>query len=194
MRTRRGCHARGHWGAVDLATVVTAPLTGAGVASAVGVEAGTAPAGAGATERRAAVRREEILVRARRWVRAAVPYDRAGERDGYRTDCSGFLSYAWCLDRSYTTRDLAQVCRPIAVNDLLPGDGVLWHKQDGDQIGHVVLFAAWQNSARTVATVWELAPGCARTSRYHYLLDLAGTGYVPVRHHELVTRSSDRTP
>jgi hypothetical protein len=184
---------------VATATVVTAPLTGAGAGSAVGEKVGAAPAGA-----RAAVRREEILWRARRWVRAAVPYDRAGERDGYRTDCSGFLSYAWCLDRSYTTRDLGQVSCPIATSDLLPGDGLLWHKQDGDKIGHVVLFAAWRDTARTVAAVWELAPGCARTSRYHYLLDLACAGYVPVRHHELcppaasvpacVTRSSGRRP
>jgi cell wall-associated NlpC family hydrolase len=178
---------------VATATVVTAPLTGAGVASAAGGEVGTAPAGAGATERHTAVRREEILVRARRWVRAAVPYDRAGERDGYRTDCSGFLSYAWCLDRSYTTRDLGQVSSPIAANHLLPGDGLLWHKQDGDQIGHVVLFAAWRDSARTVAAVWELAPGCARTSRYHYLLDLASIGYVPVRHHELFQPRADHS-
>ncbi len=175
-----------------MATVVTALGTGAGGASAVGEPAGAASVGAGTAVAMAAVRREEILVRARRWVTACVPYDRDGRRDGYRTDCSGFLSYAWCLDRSYTTRNLDQVCRPIRTPQLLPGDGLLWQNRDGDGIGHVVLFAAWRDTARTIAAVWELAPGCARTSRYHYVLELAGTGYVPIRHPQLATRSSDR--
>jgi len=170
-----------------MAIVVTAPVTGAGAAPTVAEAVDAAPAGAGPTlegrapESGALVRREEILARARRWIDARVPYDRSGRRDGYRTDCSGFLSYAWRLDRSYTTRDLDQVSCPISPAELLPGDGLLWQKRSGDRVGHVVLFAAWADARHTVAAVWELAPNHARTSRYHYILDLAGTGYQPVR-------------
>jgi cell wall-associated NlpC family hydrolase len=158
-------------------------------APAVGETVGAAPATT-VNALTSFTRREEILARARCWIDAAVPYDRQGTRDGYRTDCSGYLSYAWRLDRSYTTRDLDQVCRPIGTSQLLPGDGLLWQNQSGDEVGHVVIFAAWRDAARTVAAVWELAPGCARTSQYHYVLDLAG--YVPVRYRALlgVTRSS----
>ena len=39
----------------------------------------------------------EILARARIWIDNQVPYSQTAIRDGYRTDCSGFVSYAWQL-------------------------------------------------------------------------------------------------
>ena len=45
---------------------------------------------------------EQVLKRASLWVDATppVPYSIDATRDGYRTDCSGFVSYAWQLQKN----------------------------------------------------------------------------------------------
>lgn len=45
-------------------------------------------------------RRAVIIARARQWVDDRVGYDPGGSHDGYRTDCSGYVSMAWdCRSR-----------------------------------------------------------------------------------------------
>jgi hypothetical protein len=52
-------------------------------------------------------------------------------------DCSGLVSRCWKLSRPYSTRELPQICDPLAsYADLLPGDILLNDK-------HVLIFARW---------------------------------------------------
>ena len=41
------------------------------------------------------ITRGEILARAESWLHPPVPYSQTAFRDGYRTDCSGYVSMAW---------------------------------------------------------------------------------------------------
>lgn len=41
--------------------------------------------------------RAKILQRARLWLHAKVPYSFDHFKDGFRTQCSGFVSFAWNL-------------------------------------------------------------------------------------------------
>lgn len=41
--------------------------------------------------------RENIMQKAQSWVSKYVPYNQKGSYEGYRTDCSGFVSMCWGL-------------------------------------------------------------------------------------------------
>lgn len=65
-------------------------------------------------------------------------------------DCSGFVSRCWRLPRSYSTRELPELCRPVRdLADLRAGDIFNRHN------AHVRLFAGWADSARTRVRVYE---------------------------------------
>lgn len=106
-----------------------------------------------------AVSRSGTMARATEWVTAALGYcggvaggedvicggtcEREGNPawDHYRSDCSGFVSFAWRIDAKkhsggYTTSSLAEVSHAIDADALLPGDALLGS-------GHVMLFGAW---------------------------------------------------
>lgn len=100
--------------------------------------------------------RNEILARARSWPANGVEYDQGSlYHDGYRQDCSGFVSMAlgippsenggWGGQNTVTllTRGYVHEINPA---DLLPGDlvGILGPGTAGD-FGHVVLFEKWVN-------------------------------------------------
>ncbi|WP_425146503.1 ricin-type beta-trefoil lectin domain protein [Deinococcus sp.] len=89
----------------------------------------------------------QIIARAQKWVDAKVPYDQNATRDGYRTDCSGFVSYAWGLQPNGlyvpNTVALSQYATQISKNDLRPGDAINNQRWGND--GHVILFKAWIN-------------------------------------------------
>ncbi len=65
-------------------------------------------------------------------------------------DCSGFVSRCWGLSRSYSTRELAQLCTPLASwDDLLPGDILnIWNS-------HVILFGGWLDESHTSLLGYE---------------------------------------
>jgi hypothetical protein len=83
-----------------------------------------------------AITRQEVLSRASSWVRQGVIYSQSSNHDGYRRDCSGFVSMAWKLSASYTTRTISSRSKRVALSALKPGDAVL-------QPGHVQIFAGW---------------------------------------------------
>ena len=87
--------------------------------------------------------RAEIIARAKLWVDAKVPYSAAKNPDweNYRTDCSGYVSYAWQLDPQLVTMQFHQVADEINVDDLLPGD-ILNLPLVGD-FGHAMFFVRW---------------------------------------------------
>ncbi|MBX3190273.1 MAG: hypothetical protein KF819_24955 [Labilithrix sp.] len=111
---------------------------------------------------------DKTLYRARLWIDAKMPYcggpnggkdlicggtcERTGrakkaEWDDYRTDCSGFVSWAWELPPpGRTTRTLAptdtSVSAVITIADLLPGDAL-----NGG--GHAMIFGGWADAEST---------------------------------------------
>lgn len=104
----------------------------------------------------ASVTRAEIMRRAQQWVDAKVPYSMSAYRNGYRTDCSGFVSMAWGLGSNQWTGSLDQFAQRISKSELLPGDMLLFHNPSNPGAGsHVVLFGGWTDSSRTRYTAYE---------------------------------------
>jgi hypothetical protein len=111
-----------------------------------------------------------ILSRAREWVEAKVPYcggvnggrdyicggtcNRTGAADRpewnpYRSDCSGFVSWAWGLKApGLLTTTLGSVSTAIRVDDLQPGDAL-------NSDNHVVLFVSWATKGKVARIMQE---------------------------------------
>ncbi|WP_436772190.1 lytic murein transglycosylase [Yinghuangia sp. YIM S09857] len=98
--------------------------------------------------------RAEILRRAKRWADLGLGYSWTTYFDGYRMDCSGFVSMAWGLPPDGLTTDtLHQVAHPIEKDELLPGDILL---NDAPGIyGHTLIFAGWVDDTRTHYYTYE---------------------------------------
>jgi hypothetical protein len=123
---------------------------------------------------------DRTLSRAREWITAKMPYcggpnggkdlicggtcERTGtaekaEWDDYRSDCSGFVSWAWGLPApGRTTRTLAPsdttVSVVINVDDLEPGDAL-------NGPGHVMLWGGWADEAAGKGTILQES-GCGK--------------------------------
>jgi len=111
--------------------------------------------------------RSTVLAKAQVWVNNKVPYNQQGYYDGYREDCSGYVSMSWGLNKpGLTTFTLGTVSHPITKDDLQPGDILL------DRSEHVVLFGGWTDSAKTHYVAYEeTRPGegtVKRTTPYPY--------------------------
>lgn len=100
--------------------------------------------------------RKTALTRAFTWWDAQVPYSQSKWYQGYRTDCSGFVSMAWQLGTSYTTANFisggGQSFVLPSYNSLQPGDALV-RRSNG--AGHMFLFLGWNNAAKTSACVLE---------------------------------------
>ncbi|MFF3031412.1 peptidoglycan-binding protein [Streptomyces rubiginosohelvolus] len=103
--------------------------------------------------------RSAILDRAQRWVNAKVPYSMEKYwSDGYRQDCSGYVSMAWNLGTNEWTGSLAAYGTRIARADLQPGDILLFHNPaDPAKGSHVTIFGGWTSGARTHYVAYEQA-------------------------------------
>jgi hypothetical protein len=88
-----------------------------------------------------AITRTEVLKRARSWIKKHVMYSQSSYYQGYRRDCSGFVSMAWELKSSYTSSSIRSRAHRISVNSLRPGDAVR-------RSGHVELFDGWKNKRK----------------------------------------------
>ncbi len=97
-----------------------------------------------------AITRSEVLSRAHSWVAKRVIYSQSARYAGYRRDCSGFVSMAWHLGTSYTSRTIHTVAKRIAISQLRPGDAV--HTP-----GHVAIFVRWKNKAKRTYIAMEEA-------------------------------------
>ena len=92
-------------------------------------------------------KRMQIIQRATIWVTENVKYNQKGYQDGYRTDCSGFVSYAWELrtsageNLSPTTSKLGEYAREINFDELKSGDVI--NNKGIDNYGHAVIFLFW---------------------------------------------------
>lgn len=81
------------------------------------------------------------------------------EWDGYRSDCSGLVSWAWNLGApGLTTKSLDTRFSTIGVTDLQPGD-ILLRTTDNVATGHTFLFERWIDKAARKASIIE-EPTC----------------------------------
>lgn len=96
---------------------------------------------------------DKILGRAKKWVDQNVPYSQNSYKDGYRTDCSGFVSYAWSLNTSAVTGTLKNYTNTVTFDGLQPGDAI--NNQGSGNNGHVVLFVRWVNKSTGVFIAYE---------------------------------------
>ena len=90
-----------------------------------------------------ALTRDEIIGRAQRWVDLGVSYSQVHYFESYRQDCSGMVSMAWRLDRSYSSRTLAPHGIQITRDELQPGDMLLKYDY------HANIFYKWADSEHT---------------------------------------------
>ncbi|MGW0772426.1 peptidoglycan-binding protein [Streptomyces sp. NPDC002835] len=104
-----------------------------------------------------AATRAEIINRAKVWVDAKVPYSMTKYwSDGYRQDCSGYVSMAWNLPKNEWTGSLAQFGDRIAHEDLQAGDILLFHNPaDPGGGSHVTIFGGWTDYTHTYYTAYE---------------------------------------
>lgn len=84
------------------------------------------------------ITRPQVISRARHWIAKRVRYSQRASYQGYRRDCSGFVSMAWKLRRSYTSSSIRSKAHRISWRALKPGDAVR-------RPGHVEIFGGWQN-------------------------------------------------
>ncbi|XVS68055.1 hypothetical protein ACQPYE_19010 [Actinosynnema sp. CA-299493] len=140
----------------------------------------------------APITREEVLARAKTWVDAKVPYSNYDYRDGYRQDCSGFVSFAWALGASRTTDSLDEVGTPIAKADLQPGDVLLWQNPNWPaEMGHVRIFGGWLTADESTYWVYEQTPPNAVRDEYSWAATYPT--YKPYRYKNIIATSATLT-
>lgn len=66
-----------------------------------------------------------VIANAKTWLNPSVPYSQSAYHNGYRTDCSGYVSMAWKLGTSATTSTLHNYSYPITKDKLKAGDVLL---------------------------------------------------------------------
>jgi hypothetical protein len=119
-----------------------------------------------------------VIDRGLQWVDDHIMYSQTELHDGWRRDCSGFVSMAWNLFHlkpGLVTSTFYERSRPIPWSDLTPGDALLRPAE------HVMLFAGWANSSHTMFCVLEeFDYGHPASIRLHYRSSYAD--YIPIRH------------
>lgn len=125
---------------------------------------------AGPVAQAAAISRDLVMQRAQTWVDREIPYSQSGyadlagnvvssSADGWRRDCSGFVSMCWSLSRpGATTRTLQQYSVLINKAALQPGDALISYNN------HVVLFGGWADDQRTSYYALEMSSSSSAKS------------------------------
>ncbi|MEV6264236.1 VCBS repeat-containing protein [Streptomyces sp. NPDC051784] len=141
---------------------------------------GRTPFGASSTTA-PAITRSEVIQRAKSWVGQGLDYSWTNYHDGYRMDCSGYVSMAWRLSSSLTTDTFAGagVTTSISKADLKPGDALLNDASLAN--GHVVLFGKWVDSARTSYMGYEFTGSGVHYRQIPYPYYSGYGTFVPVR-------------
>ncbi|MET7637145.1 hypothetical protein [Streptomyces sp. NPDC005438] len=140
-----------------------------------------------------AITRAQMLERAATWLTAnngsQVPYSQTSVwSDGYRQDCSGYVSMTLGLWKSGpNTVELANnrdLTTPINLADLRPGD-LLIDADGSNTTRHVVIFEGWTDDSHTAYSAFEQRGGHGTDHRVlDYGLD-AGSEYKPYRPNNL---------
>jgi len=113
------------------------------------------------------VDRSGMVSRGQAWVNAHVPYNQGATYEGYREDCSGFVSMTWQTSKpGYVTSTIPQIAHRITAGELAPGDVLLYASE------HVVFFNGWADGSHTqYHAMEETRPGegtVARVTPYPY--------------------------
>lgn len=102
--------------------------------------------------------RRAAIARGLEWLEDDVPYSQTRTHEGYRTDCSGFVSMCWQLGTSFSTADFAASSSKWkalpSYESLVPGDALV-RRVSGQ--GHIVLFVGWDDDSHDSACVLEQA-------------------------------------
>ncbi|WP_330275665.1 hypothetical protein OG205_08360 [Lentzea sp. NBC_00516] len=109
------------------------------------------------------VTRADMINRARSWLTAGpnhgpVPYSQQSRFEGYRQDCSGYVSMAAKIDQpGKITTDLADRLhsKPISLAELRWGDIIVNTVGDTADGRHVVIFEKWADPYRTAYHAYE---------------------------------------
>ncbi|MER6849956.1 peptidoglycan-binding protein [Streptomyces flaveolus] len=151
------------------------------------------PAGPPAGTLLPAITRTDIIERAKTWVTAKVPYSMTAYwSDGYRQDCSGYVSMAWNLPTNEWTGSLGAFADRITKEELQPGDILLFHNASDPQTGsHVVIFGGWTDDEQTSYTAYEQTPPHTRKMATPYAYWSNSAKYLPYRYKGV---TSDTTP
>jgi hypothetical protein len=111
------------------------------------------------------------LARATGWTDLDVPYSQEAWFQGYRTDCSGFVSMAWGLTtpdgapESLVTQTLPGVATPIPFSALLPGDALIFNSTADPRNGsHAELFGGWVDASQRDFYLYQESDGGATIS------------------------------
>ncbi|MFG2679120.1 peptidoglycan-binding protein [Streptomyces sp. NPDC048392] len=166
-----------------------APLHGETAQSAQTAQSGQTgrPAAPPAGAELATITRTEIIDRARTWVAAKVPYSTTAYwSDGYRQDCSGFVSMAWKLPANEWTGSLGTIADRITEEELQPGDILLFHNAaDPEKGSHVVIFGGWTDGTHTAYTAYEQTPPHTRKLDTPYAYWSNSAKYLPYRYKQV---------
>ncbi|MFJ8003469.1 peptidoglycan-binding protein [Streptomyces fagopyri] len=159
------------------------PDTPQGVEAPLHGQAG-GPAKQGTGAEAPATTRAAIINRAKKWITAQVPYSMSAYwSDGYRQDCSGFVSMAWNLPGNEWTGSLDTFGVRISRDQLQPGDILLFHNPADPQNGsHVVLFGGWTDYTHTYYIAYEQTRPHTRRQSTPYAYWSNSSHYLPYRH------------
>ncbi|MGV9702884.1 peptidoglycan-binding protein [Streptomyces sp. NPDC003483] len=140
--------------------------------------------------------RAAIINRAKTWITAQVPYSMSAYwSDGYRQDCSGYVSMAWNLPGNEWTGSLDTFGVRISRDQLEPGDILLFHNPADPQNGsHVVLFGGWTDYTHTYYIAYEQTRPYTRRQATPYAYWSNSARYVPYRHKGLTDGTSGAQP
>ncbi|MDN0197050.1 peptidoglycan-binding protein [Streptomyces sp. S.PNR 29] len=140
--------------------------------------------------------RTEIISRAKKWLAAGVPYSMYDYwSDGYRQDCSGYVSMAWNLPGNEWTGSLGQYAVRISKEELQPGDILLFHNTANPHKGsHVVIFGGWADSAHTRYIAYEQARPRTRRKYTPYAYWSNSSRYLPYRYTGIVEETAGAEP
>jgi hypothetical protein len=124
------------------------------------------------------ISRDQIMQRAQVWVDEKVPYSQTATTNGYRQDCSGYVSYCWASSTSgggHVTSNMQEICTKISKNDLKKGDAILKPSQ------HVLLFGGWIDSDAFYEYAEHQSGDVCRKSTGYYSY-FSSNGYFPCRY------------
>lgn len=86
------------------------------------------------------------------WLNPSVYYSQSDYHNGYRQDCSGYVSMAWQLGTSAVTWTIPNYAHQIDKSQLQSGDVLL----NVDE--HVLIFDAWVDGSQTQYYAYEQTP------------------------------------
>jgi hypothetical protein len=130
----------------------------------------------------ACISRADIIARAKVWVANKVPYNQGATYQGYREDCSGYVSMCWDSSQpGHVTSTIPQIAKPISKGELQPGDCLLYAAE------HVVLFGGWTDSSQSEYQAYEeTKPGegtVTRPTPYPYWY--SQSDFLPYRYNDV---------